>query len=73
MTPKPALLDRLHPAARHLLLAVLPVVLAWASADLIPFLQGEFPAWAAIWVTVQQALLWATPLTRQYGAGAPRG
>jgi hypothetical protein len=64
------MLDRLPAAARHLLFLLLPVLLAWASSDLLPVLEGQFPEWGMIWAVVTQALLWATPLTRQYGAGS---
>lgn len=67
---KSAPFDRLWPLLRHLILLLLPVLLGWASADLLPFLQDRFPQWALIWAAVTQAVLWATPLTRQYGAGA---
>jgi hypothetical protein len=63
------MLDKIPAPARHLLLALAPVLLGWASAEGLPWLQGQFPAWAGVWVVIQQAVLWATPLTRQYGAG----
>lgn len=64
------MLDKLPASARHLLFLLLPVLLAWASSDLLPVLEGRFPQWGIIWAAVTQGLLWATPLTRQYGAGS---
>lgn len=64
------MLDKLPPAARHLLLAALPVILGWVLSDVVPALQGKYPAAAALWLVLQQVLLWVLPLTRQYGAGA---
>lgn len=71
MIPNPRpLFDRLWPVFRHLLLLLLPVVLGWISADVLPVLRDQFPQWALIWAAVTQLVLYVTPLTRQYGAGA---
>jgi hypothetical protein len=78
MTPtRAATLARLArlalPLLKHLALLVLPVLLGWVSADLLPVLRDQFPQWALIWAAIAQSVLWATPLTRQYGIGSRRG
>ena len=64
------MLDRLPTPVRHLLLALAPVVLGWLLSDVVPALNDRWPAAAALWLVVQQILMWALPLTRQYGVGA---
>jgi hypothetical protein len=63
------MLDRLPPVWRHLLIALVPALLAWAATDLIPSLPPGAAAVLAPLVSV--LVLIVTPLTRQYGAGAP--
>jgi hypothetical protein len=64
------MLDNLHPAVRHLILLLAPVILAWASTEAVPALADALPQAAVLWSLVTQLLLAVTPLTRQYGVGA---
>ena len=63
-------LDRLPAGARHLLLAVLPLVLTWIGTDVVPAFDGRPVLAGALAVLVQVVTLWATAATRQYGAGS---
>ena len=54
-------LDRLPAPARHLLLAVLPVVLAWVGTDVVPALEGRPGLAGVLAVTLQAVALWVTP------------
>ncbi len=66
------MLDALAPVWRHLVLIVLSALASWAATDLVPWLREQPDGWAAIAaavVTMAAAVL--TPLTRQYGVGAP--
>lgn len=66
------MLDHLTPLARHLALLLLAAVLTWAAVDLVPWLDTQhWPAAPLVSVLVTAVLAWATPLTRQYGVGAP--
>lgn len=59
---------------RHLVLMVAPVVLAWAASDLVPALQNKGGTAALVaaglGVAISYALMWLTPVNRQYGVGA---
>lgn len=64
-------LDRLPAGLQHLLLLLAPVVLGWVASDVVPWLQGR-GGWAAIGAGILgYVVLAVTPLTRQYGLGAP--
>ena len=66
------MLDNLSPIWRHAILILLSAVLSWAASDLVPWLREQPDGWAALAGGVVTVLLAvATPLTRQYGAGAP--
>ena len=65
-------LDRLPASARHLLLALLPVLLTWLGTDVVPALQGRPGVAGVLAVALQAVLLWGTTATRQYGAGQDR-
>lgn len=62
-------LDRLPAGARHLLLAVLPLVLTWIGTDVVPALHDRPVLAGVLAVVVQAVTLWTTPATRAYGAG----
>lgn len=64
-------LDRLPASVRHLLLAVLPILVSWLGTDVVPRLQGHGTLLAVATLALQVAGLWGTPVTRQYGAGSP--
>lgn len=64
-------LDRLPASVRHLLISGLPVLVAWLGTDVVPLLQGHGTLLGLLALTIQAAILWATTITRQYGAGAP--
>jgi len=63
------MLDRLSPEARHLMLLLLGGLIAWASTEL-PTRLDPLPA-SLLGAFTTVALAWLTPLTRQYGIGAP--
>jgi hypothetical protein len=63
------LLDKIPPALRHLLFALVASALTWASNEYVPHLNGPVAAVAGAAVTI--LLAWVTPLTRQYGVGSP--
>lgn len=66
----PGTLDRLPTPAQHLLIAVVPPLLAWIGTDVVPALQGR-PGLALVLALLAQVVgLWVTPVTRDYGAGA---
>lgn len=65
------MLDSLNPGVRHLILAVAPVILGIISTDFIPQLQSVNPLVATLAaVVLQQAVLYFTKLTTQYGVGS---
>ena len=63
------MLDRLSPEARHLVLLLIGGLIAWASTELPTRLEPLPASLVGAFTTV--ALAWLTPLTRQYGVGAP--
>ncbi len=63
------MLDRLSPEARHLMLLLIGALIAWASTEL-PTRLDPLPA-SLVGAFTTVALAWLTPLTRQYGIGAP--
>lgn len=64
-------LDKLPPFIRHLVIAVLPVLLAWVASDVIPTLQGKEGLAGLLAVVLGAALAVLTPwVTTQYGVGA---
>jgi hypothetical protein len=63
------MLDRLSPEARHLMLLLIGALIAWASTEL-PTRLDPLPA-SLLGAFATAALAWLTPLTRQYGIGAP--
>lgn len=68
------MLDRLSPLARHFILLVAPVLVGFASTDLVPLLKDTNPLAATLvaGVLTQLALL-LTKLTTQYGVGSDDG
>jgi hypothetical protein len=65
------MLDSLNPGIRHLILAVVPVILGVLSTDFVPQLQSVNPFVATVAAAlVQQALLYFSTLTTQYGVGS---
>ena len=65
------MLDRLPAPLRHLIIALISALLAWASTDLIPVLGKQGGTAALIGALMTEVLLVVTPLVRQYGVGAP--
>ena len=63
------MLDKLSPEARHLVLLLIGGLIAWASTELPTRLEPLPASLVGAFTTV--ALAWLTPLTRQYGVGAP--
>jgi hypothetical protein len=63
------MLDKLSPEARHLMLLLIGALIAWASTEL-PTRLDPLPA-SLVGAFTTVALAWLTPLTRQYGVGAP--
>lgn len=63
------MLDKLSPEARHLCLLLIGALIAWASTELPTHLDPLPASLLGAFTTV--ALAWLTPLTRQYGIGAP--
>ena len=63
------MLYKLSPEARHLVLLLIGGLIAWASTELPTRLEPLPASLLGAFTTV--ALAWLTPLTRQYGLGAP--
>jgi hypothetical protein len=63
------MLDKLSPEARHLMLLLIGAVIAWASTEL-PTQLNPLAA-SLLGAITTAALAWLTPITRQYGIGAP--
>ena len=63
------MLDKLSPEARHLMLLLIGALIAWASTELPMHLEPLPASLLGAFTTV--ALAWLTPLTKQYGIGAP--
>ena len=63
------MLDKLSPEARHLMLLLIGAVIAWASTELPMHLDPLAASLLGACTTV--VLAWLTPLTKQYGIGAP--
>ncbi len=63
------MLDKLSPEARHFVLLLIGALIAWASTEL-PTRLDPLPA-SLVGAFTTVALAWLTPLTRQYGIGAP--
>jgi hypothetical protein len=63
------MLDKLSPEARHLMLLLIGALIAWASTELPVHLDPLAASLLGAFTTV--ALAWLTPLTKQYGIGAP--
>jgi hypothetical protein len=66
------MLDRLPAWARHLLIALISALLAWAASDLVPILTDQGGLAAVAGAVLTSLLLVLTPLVRQYGVGARR-
>lgn len=65
------MIDKLPAWAQHLVIAVVPVLLAWLSSDIIPQLSGRV-GWAGIaGVVLSVIVAVVTPITRSYGIGKP--
>jgi uncharacterized membrane protein YeaQ/YmgE (transglycosylase-associated protein family) len=69
---KLGLIDRVPPILRHLILLVVPALLAWLASDVVPALSGQGGWLAVVAGLLGQLLLVVTPLTRQYGVGQGR-
>ena len=63
------MLDKLSPEARHLVLLLIGGLIAWASTELPTRLEPLPASLVGAFTTI--LLAWLTPLTRQYGVGAP--
>jgi hypothetical protein len=63
------MLDKLSPEARHLMLLLIGAGIAWATTEL-PTHLDPLPA-SLVGAFTTAAIAWLTPLTRQYGIGAP--
>ena len=63
------MLDKLSPEARHLVLLLVGGLIAWASQELPTRLEPLPASLVGAFTTI--LLAWLTPLTRQYGIGAP--
>ena len=63
------MLDKISPEARHLLLLLVGCLIAWASTELPTRLEPLPASLVGAFTTI--LLAWLTPLTRQYGTGAP--
>ena len=63
------MLDKLSPEARHLMLLLIGAGIAWASTELPTKLDPL--AASLLGAITTAALAWLTPITRQYGIGAP--
>ena len=63
------MLDKLSPEARHLMLLLIGAVIAWSSTELPTRLDPL--AASLLGALTTAALAWLTPITRQYGIGAP--
>ena len=63
------MLDKLSPEARHLVLLLIGGLIAWASTELPTQLEPLPASLVGAFTTI--LLTWLTPLTRQYGIGAP--
>ena len=63
------MLDKLSPEARHLVLLLIGGLIAWASTELPTRLEPLPASLVGAFTTI--LLTWLTPLTRQYGIGAP--
>jgi hypothetical protein len=66
------MLDHLPAWARHLLIALISALLAWAASDLVPILTDRGGLAAVAGAVLTSILLVLTPLVRQYGVGARR-
>ena len=64
------MLDKLSASVRHLILLVVPVVLAWVGTDIVPQLKDKPGLAGVVAIALSVAVTWLTPLTRQYGVGA---
>lgn len=63
------MLDKLKASARHAIIAAIPIVATFVLANVIPALQQKYAADATISLALTLAVLYLTPLTRQYGVG----
>lgn len=65
------MLDKIPPAVRHAAFALLAALLFWLQDALPTFTTLPDVVKAALATAVTLALAFITPLTRQYGVGAP--
>jgi hypothetical protein len=54
---------------RHLILALLAVLLSWAGTDAIPWLRGQTGYGALLAAVVAALIAYFTPLVQAYGRG----
>lgn len=66
------MLDRLNPQWRHFLIGLLAALLA-AAGDHVGDLNLNPAVSALVGAALGYALLWVTPLTKQYGPEADKG
>jgi hypothetical protein len=57
---------------RHLILAVLTVLLTWGGTELVPFLRGQTGYGALLAAVLAALIAYFTPLVNSYGVGASR-
>lgn len=69
--PSKGPVDRLSPFFRHLVIAAAPFVLDYTARVLVPALREQYGATVLGSVAIAALVGWLTPLTRQYGVGAP--
>ena len=60
--------DSLNAGVRHLIIAAAPIVAA-AALTAIPALQKQYAGNAVIGLLLTMAVLYLTPITKQYGKG----
>lgn len=64
------MLDQLKAAVRHFVILCIGAALTVVGQEVVPALQGTGEWWGpAAAALVSMAVLWLTPLTRQYGVG----
>jgi hypothetical protein len=64
------MLDKLPAWARHLVFAVVPILLAWLASDIVPQFEGKPGVVGLVGVVLTMAIAFLTPVTQQYGVGA---
>ena len=65
------MLDKLKPEWRHLIIIIVPVLIAWVTQE-VPNWNLPLPVSGLIGVVASALLLWFTGVTKQYGVGKPK-